>query len=32
MKKIFDSNEMSYKEFKTKVFEIDYKIYHELNG
>ena len=32
MKKIFDSNEMNYKEFKTKVFEIDYKIYHELNG
>ena len=32
MKKIFDSNEISYKEFKTKVFEIDYKIYHELNG
>ena len=32
MKKIFDSNEMIYKEFKTKVFEIDYKIYHELNG
>ena len=32
MKKIFDSNEMYYKEFKIKVFEIDYKIYHELNG
>ena len=32
MKKIFDSNEMNYKEFKIKVFEIDYKIYHELNG
>ena len=32
MKKIFDSNEMNYKEFKTKVFEIDYQIYHELNG
>mgnify|MGYP005813851875 CR=1 FL=1 len=30
--KIFDSNEMNYKEFKIKVFEIDYKIYHELNG
>ena len=32
MKKIFDSNEMNYKEFKIKVFEIDYKIYHDLNG
>jgi len=31
-KKIFDSNEMNYKEFKIKVFEIDYKIYHDLNG
>jgi len=25
MKKVFDSNEMGYKEFKIKVFEIDYK-------
>ena len=32
MKKIFDSNEMNYKEFKIKVFEINYKIYHKLNG
>ena len=32
MKKIFDSNEMNYKEFKIKVFEIDYKKFHELVG
>jgi len=31
MKKIFDSDEMNYKEFKIKVFEIDYKKFHELN-
>ena len=30
MKKIFDSNEMNYKEFKIKVFEIDYKKFHEF--
>ena len=30
MKKIFDSNEMNYKEFKIKVFEIDYKKLHEF--
>ena len=29
-KKIFDSNEMNYKEFKIKVFEIDYKKFHEF--
>ena len=31
MKKIFDSEEMNYEEFKIKVFEIDYKKFHELN-
>ena len=31
MKKIFDSNEMGYEQFKIKVFEIDYKTFHELN-
>ena len=31
MKKIFDSDEMGYKEFKIKVFEIDYKKFHQLN-
>ena len=31
MEKIFDSDEMNYKEFKIKAFEIDYKIYHQLN-
>ena len=31
MKKIFDSDEMGYKEFKIKVFEIDYKKFHELH-
>ena len=30
LKKIFDSNEMNYKEFKIKVFEIDYKKFHEF--
>ena len=32
MKKIFDSNEMNYKEFKIKVFEINYQKFHDLNG
>ena len=31
MKKIFDSEQLSYKEFKIKVFEIDYKKFHELH-
>ena len=31
MKKIFDSDEIGYKEFKIKVFEIDYKKFHELH-
>ena len=31
MKKIFDSDEMGYKEFKIKVFEIDYKKFHQLD-
>ena len=29
MKKVFDSQEMDYEEFKIKVFEIDYKKFHE---
>jgi hypothetical protein len=29
--KVFDSKEMNYKEFQVKVFEIDYKIYYEVN-
>ena len=32
MKKVFDSDEMGYKEFKIKIFEIDYKNFHELNN
>ena len=32
MKKIFDSNEMNYKEFKIKVFEINYEKFHDLYG
>ena len=31
LKKIFDSNEVNYEEFKIKVFEIDYKKFQELN-
>tara|TARA_Y100000310_G_scaffold155174_1_gene154645 strand:- start:1618 stop:3252 length:1635 start_codon:yes stop_codon:yes gene_type:complete len=31
MEKIFDSNEMNYKEFKMKAFEINYKKFHDLN-
>ena len=31
MKKIFDSDQLNYKEFKIKVFEIDYKKFHELH-
>ena len=31
LKKIFDSNEVNYEEFKIKVFEIDYKKFHQLN-
>ena len=31
MEKIFDSNEMNYKEFKIKVFEINYKKFHDLD-
>ena len=32
MKKVFDSDEMGYKEFKIKIFEIDYKNFHELKN
>ena len=32
MKKIFDSDKLGYKEFKVKVFEIDYKNFYELNN
>jgi hypothetical protein len=32
MKKVFDSNEMGYKEFKIKVFEIDYKNFPWMNN
>ena len=32
MKKIFDSEEANYEEFKIKAFEIDYKKFHDLNG
>ena len=32
MKKIFDSEEANYEEFKIKAFEIDYKKFHEING
>ena len=31
MKKVFDSQEVDYEEFKIKVFEIDYKKFHELD-
>ena len=31
MEKIFDSNEMNYKEFKIKAFEINYQKFHDLN-
>ena len=31
MEKIFDSDEMAYKEFKIKAFEINYKKFHDLN-
>ena len=31
-KKIFDSDKLGYKEFKVKVFEIDYKNFYELNN
>ena len=32
MEKIFDSDEMNYKEFKIKAFEINYQKFHELHG
>ena len=32
MEKIFDSGEMNYKEFKIKVFEINYQKFHDLNN
>jgi len=32
MGKIFDSDEMGYKEFKIKAFEINYKKFYEING
>ena len=32
MEKIFDSDEMNYKKFKIKVFEINYKKFYELYG
>ena len=31
MKKVFDSQEVDYEEFKIKVFEIDYKKFHDLD-
>jgi hypothetical protein len=31
MEKIFDSDEMDYKEFKIKVFEINYQKFHDLS-
>ena len=31
LKKIFDSDEVSYKEFKVKAFEINYNKFHEIN-
>ena len=31
MEKIFDSDEMDYKEFKIKAFEINYQKFHDLN-
>ena len=31
-KKVFDTSEEGYEKFYAKVFEIDYKIYHEING
>ena len=31
MKKIFDSDEMGYKQFKVKVFEINYQKFHDLS-
>ena len=32
LKKVFDTSEEGYEKFYAKVFEIDYKIYHEING
>jgi hypothetical protein len=32
MEKIFDSGEINYKEFKIKVFEINYQKFHDLNN
>jgi len=32
MEKIFDSDEMNYKKFKIKAFEINYQKFHDLNG
>ena len=32
MEKFFDSDEMNYKEFKIKVFEINYEKFHDLYG
>ena len=31
MKKVFDSDEMGYKEFKIKIFQIDYENFYKLN-
>jgi hypothetical protein len=30
LKKILDSNQLGFKNLKVKVFEIDYKIFHEF--
>ena len=32
MKKVFDSDKIGYQEFKIKIFEIDYKDFHELHN
>ena len=32
LKKVLDTSEEGYEKFYAKVFEIDYKIYYEING
>ena len=32
LRKVFDTEQEGFEKLKAKVFEIDYKIYHELNG
>ena len=32
LKKILDTNELGFKKFKVKVFEIDYNKFHELRS